>query len=131
MATSIQQSEFLTSWKEIAEYLGKGVRTVQRWEELFGLPVRRPDNKNKGFVCAARDDLDAWMKNRWTPRPKAEPISFDLASVHARIARTSELRAANRQLQSDVARSLNAVIAECRLLISRVGAPGNRPSVGK
>ena len=31
----------LDSWKEIAAYLGRGVRTVQRWEREEGLPVHR------------------------------------------------------------------------------------------
>jgi hypothetical protein len=31
----------LNGWKEIAAYLGRSVRTVQRWEKDFGLPVRR------------------------------------------------------------------------------------------
>jgi hypothetical protein len=31
----------LDSWKEIASYLGRGVRTVQRWECEEGLPVHR------------------------------------------------------------------------------------------
>ena len=31
----------LDSWKEIAAYLRKGLRTVQRWERTEGLPVRR------------------------------------------------------------------------------------------
>ncbi len=30
----------LNSWKEIACYLGRGVRTVQRYERDLGLPVR-------------------------------------------------------------------------------------------
>lgn len=34
--------QFLTGWKEIANYLGKGVRAVQRYERKFGLPVRAP-----------------------------------------------------------------------------------------
>ena len=29
----------LESWKEIAAYLGRDVRTAQRWERLGGLPV--------------------------------------------------------------------------------------------
>jgi hypothetical protein len=32
----------LTSWRNIAKYFGKDVRTVQRWERKLGLPVRRP-----------------------------------------------------------------------------------------
>ena len=29
----------MTSWKEIARYLGEGVRTAQRWESEFGLEL--------------------------------------------------------------------------------------------
>ena len=31
----------LNGWKEIAVFLGKGVRTVQRWERDHGLPIHR------------------------------------------------------------------------------------------
>jgi hypothetical protein len=31
----------LDSWKEIAAYLGRSIRTVQRWEREEGLPVHR------------------------------------------------------------------------------------------
>jgi hypothetical protein len=31
----------LDSWKEIAAYLGRSVRSVQRWERAEGLPVLR------------------------------------------------------------------------------------------
>src|SRR5207249_9472999 len=31
----------LDSWKEIAAYLGRGITTVQRWEQKEGLPVHR------------------------------------------------------------------------------------------
>jgi DNA-binding transcriptional regulator YiaG len=36
--------ERLDSWKEIARYLNRDVRTVQRWEETDGLPVYRMCN---------------------------------------------------------------------------------------
>ena len=53
----------LTSWKEIAQYAGKSVRTVQRWEVEFGLPVRRPNGagRRKSSVLIHRNDLDAWV----------------------------------------------------------------------
>ena len=38
-----EESAVLSSWKDIARYMGKGVRTVQRWERHLGLPVRRPN----------------------------------------------------------------------------------------
>lgn len=52
----------LSSWKEIAAYLGKGVRTVQRWERELGLPVRRPRPNERQIVLAFPDELDAWLK---------------------------------------------------------------------
>ncbi|HVN20196.1 MAG TPA: hypothetical protein VMU05_15535 [Dongiaceae bacterium] len=53
--------QFLSGWKEIASYLGKGVRTVQRYERRLGLPVRRPAGKPSGSVLATRAELDAWV----------------------------------------------------------------------
>jgi hypothetical protein len=52
---------FLTGWKDIASYLGKGVRTVQRYEGELGLPVRRPAGKPRGSVVATKAELDAWV----------------------------------------------------------------------
>ena len=54
-------SEVLNSWKEIAAYLGRGVRTVQRWERELGLPVRRPRGKERSAVIALTPDLDSWL----------------------------------------------------------------------
>jgi hypothetical protein len=51
----------LTSWKEIAAYLKKGVRTVQRWELDFNLPVRRPSRNNRHAVIALSHEIDAWV----------------------------------------------------------------------
>lgn len=56
-----KQADILNSWKEIAFYLGRGVRTVQRWERELHLPVRRPWNKTRSAVVAFRSDLDEWL----------------------------------------------------------------------
>ena len=58
---SARRLELLTSWKEIANFLGKGVRTVQRWEATLGLPVIRPADNRSGIVMARPDDLEAWV----------------------------------------------------------------------
>jgi hypothetical protein len=42
----------LDSWKEIAAYLKRGVRTVQRWERTSGLPVHRLELDRQGSVFA-------------------------------------------------------------------------------
>jgi uncharacterized sporulation protein YeaH/YhbH (DUF444 family) len=52
--------QLLTSWKEIARYLSKGVRTVQRWERELNLPVRRPA-ESRHIVVATCSDLDQWV----------------------------------------------------------------------
>jgi|SRR5579859_70564 len=57
-----QRETILNSWKEIAEYLGRGVRTAQRWERDLGLPVRRPRGKERSAVVAVSSDIDAWLK---------------------------------------------------------------------
>jgi phage terminase Nu1 subunit (DNA packaging protein) len=57
----MMNSEVLNSWKEIAAYLGRGVRTVQRWEQELGLPVRRPRGKDRSAVIALKSDLDRWL----------------------------------------------------------------------
>jgi PAS domain S-box-containing protein len=48
----------LTCWKEIADYFGKDVRTVQRWESQLGMPIRRP---SPNIVIAVPKDLDEWI----------------------------------------------------------------------
>lgn len=58
------RSERLDSWKEIASYLGRGVTTVQRWEQENGLPVHRLPHAKKGSVFAYRAELDAWLAAR-------------------------------------------------------------------
>ena len=51
----------LNSWKEIASYLGRSVRTVQRWERDFGLPVHRPAGKGRSATFALPTELDQWL----------------------------------------------------------------------
>src|SRR6266481_6124265 len=64
----------LDSWGEIASYLGREVRTVQRWERTEGLPVHRHEHKKKSTVYAYAGELDAWIKNR---QPKDDPAADD------------------------------------------------------
>src|SRR5713226_2001669 len=54
----------LVSWKEIASYLGREVRTVQRWERTEGLPVHRHEHQKKSTVYAYTSELDEWFKKR-------------------------------------------------------------------
>lgn len=57
-------SDSLDSWKAIATYLRRQVRTVQRWEQSEGLPVHRHKHHKQATVYAYRDELDAWRAGR-------------------------------------------------------------------
>ncbi len=61
-------SKVLTSWKEIAEFMGRGVRTVQRWEKLLGLPIHRPPASRRNVIFAMPEELTSWiLKDRSSP----------------------------------------------------------------
>jgi tetratricopeptide (TPR) repeat protein len=50
----------LDSWKAIAEFLGRSLRTVQRWHDLNGLPVHHFGG-HKGSVFAYEEEIDSWL----------------------------------------------------------------------
>jgi len=54
-----RQQAPLTTWKEIAAYLGVTVRTAQKWEQERGLPVHRVPG-GRGRVWGKPAELDAW-----------------------------------------------------------------------
>jgi Tol biopolymer transport system component len=51
----------LESWKEIADYLHRDVRTVIRWEKERGLPVHRIPGQKRSGVYALRSELELWI----------------------------------------------------------------------
>lgn len=51
----------LDSWKEIAAYVGRDVRTVIRWEQKGGLPVYRVPVGQRQAVYAYKHEIDDWM----------------------------------------------------------------------
>jgi hypothetical protein len=53
----------LDSWKEIAEYLRRDVRTATRWEAQ-GLPLHRVAGGKGRSVFAFTNEIDAWMARR-------------------------------------------------------------------
>ena len=75
----------LESWKEIASYLRRDVRTVQRWEQERGLPVHRIPGAAKGAgVYAIRVEIDAWWERRRdNEAPSLPPSKLRLAWVIA------------------------------------------------
>jgi Tol biopolymer transport system component len=71
----------LESWKEIAKYVDRGVRTVQRWEKLEGMPVHRHTHEKRASAYAYKSEIDAWWESR---RAELEETSPTLSTVRAR-----------------------------------------------
>lgn len=118
MNTTGEPPAVLGCWKEIAQYLGKGVRTVQRWEREFGLPVRRPDGSvAKSAVAASTRDIDVWLQARWSQRVRGvdtrhEPDS-DLAKMRELLASNRTLRHSHDQLLQEFSMSLGKLMDSC------------------
>jgi len=93
--------QFFDGWKEIANYLGKGVRTVQRYERELGLPIHRPNGKSVGPVIATKVELDDWVK--------ASPAGVGSMPTHWRTERTHKLGAQFLQIDSEIALTFSGI----------------------
>ena len=80
--------KFLCGWKEIANYLGKGVRTVQRYERELGFPVRRPAGKSHAGVIATRGEVDAWV----AASPIREQFILTNAQLDSKVVTLEDMR---------------------------------------
>ena len=75
-----RREDRLDSWKEIAAYLSRSVRTLHRWEKEEGLPVHRHQHKELGSVFAYKSELDAWVSAR-SPDPDFKAQTEQTASA--------------------------------------------------
>ena len=62
-----QTKRYLDSWKEIAVFLNRSVRTVQRWEREEHLPVHRHQHRKRGSVFAFPSEITTWLETRDGP----------------------------------------------------------------
>lgn len=102
----MMSSEVLNSWKEIATYVGRGVRTVQRWEAELGFPIRRPAGKGRSTVIALRAEIDLWL--RACPLESRQlPDAFADSQGRTQMVRqaTRELVSTSRQLREQMKHS--------------------------
>jgi hypothetical protein len=120
-----EEAAVLSSWKDIARYMGKGVRTVQRWERHLGLPVRRPNGvSHKSAVLLDRTDLDTWLATRFSARgtvkdlaAKAyEPTESARSTLRESIRKARALRDANHALTQELCESVRLLTERCDLL---------------
>jgi len=77
----------LETWKQIAAYLNRRVRTCQRWEQEYGLPIKRYIDSNKSRVFAYKSEIDNWLlsqKNKINKQKKHffTPAKFPKYALH-------------------------------------------------
>jgi hypothetical protein len=139
---SLTNTDVLNSWKEVAVYMGRGVRTVQRWERELGLPVRRPRGKSRSAVIAFKPELDRWLAQAPTDAPELQipvPVTLKLPSLkvskriitvttrnHQLLARTHDLR----QRTMELCIQLNRNLELANSLVDRA-FPTSKPSLAK
>ena len=112
----------LDSWKEIAAYLGRGIRTVQRWEREEGLPVHRLAHEKRGSIYARREELAAWWESRRLTLAAPSPSDAVDAPVAPRLERVTFTTALT---------SWPALSSDARLIayVSDAGQDGTTPQI--
>ena len=123
----INNDDVLNSWKEVASYLGRGVRTVQRWEQELSLPVRRPRGKSRSAVIAFKTELDGWLhESRANPAVASTELVLShipLSPLDATRSRRSELHEQTTVLMSRMEQLLlqsNGLCARSKVLSERM-----------
>ena len=105
----------LTGWKEIANHLRYGMRTVQRWE-ANGLPVKRVNHSRRSPVVADPDELDAWILHRIQLPPGASRERTE------NLQRARDLRRKSQEIRKELLvrmEVLKKTLAEARAKLRR------------
>ena len=123
-ASQVTKTNVLNSWKEIANYLGRGVRTVQRYEHDLGLPIRRPSGKSRSSVIALTEELDEWLRR--TPPSALNSTSAKTAlpqvvtALHGSLRQQDSLRQLCQDLRNanvEALRTLTGTIRQMQELL--------------
>jgi tetratricopeptide (TPR) repeat protein len=85
-----RSSDRLDSWKEVANYLRREVRTVQLWEKNEGLPIHRHFHKQLGTIFAFRSEIDAWARQASKGVERSD-VANDLAVLPAKTAAAANI----------------------------------------
>ena len=101
--------ERLDSWKAIAEYLERSLRTVQRWHAHHGLPVHRFGGV-KGAVFAYPEEIDNWLVSL-AQETRMQTESEELALEASKTASSDLTRTANQMWESRSERNIQTVAA--------------------
>jgi hypothetical protein len=131
-------SQIFSGWKEIATYLRKGVRTVQRYERELRLPVRRPAGKAAGSVIAIKAELDGWVAA--APFRQVLPLLRDslgetaintrttVDELRRRVGDLHRLRQETEKLQATLLKSMESLQETLRLSVIVVSPESRVPA---
>lgn len=138
----LSHGRVLHSWKEIATYMGRGVRTIQRYESKLGFPIRRPAGTPRSAVLAFSAEIDLWL-DKSPMKTEAEPtiairivgeiVSHEHRSSHITSvqsvyskAKLQQQRAEQMKLRlqktHDLVAEMTAALQKSRLARKQVGA---------
>jgi hypothetical protein len=102
----------LQGWKDIATHLGKSVRTVQRWERDYELPVHRLGKEGGEIIWADPAEIDEWLRTRGLAAVAADqPASAQPAHDTAAAPSSNVPAAAARRRIPTVAWAIGAAAA--------------------
>jgi hypothetical protein len=93
--------------------VGRGVRTIQRYEVELGFPIHRLTDSQRSAVLAFSDEIDQWLAN--------SPTRQDSKVGNAPLDRCKSVHD-KAKLSIDQAHSLRVRIEETRLLIDKLSA---------
>jgi tetratricopeptide (TPR) repeat protein/TolB-like protein len=82
-STIAREAGRLDSWKEIANFFRREVRTVQLWERHEHLPVHRHHHRKVGTVHAYKPELEEWWRHRCSAKVEvkfAPPAEHSLSN---------------------------------------------------
>ena len=54
------ENGWITTWKEIARYIGRSVKTAKKYHKSYGLPIRRGPNNTRHAIGY---EMDQWLIN--------------------------------------------------------------------
>ncbi len=61
----MNKSNRLDSWKEVAKYVCRDIKTCQRWEKKLEFPAHRIDiNSLRSKVFTFKSEIDEWFKEK-------------------------------------------------------------------